>query len=240
MLYFWPYIVFFSLPLALKPALSPVVKRLPKRPQALCQKYLIGEYSTSAPGLASTTTMILCGLAAVHFNTIVHPYTLADNRHYVFYVFRILLRHTAIRYLAVPFYIICALLTIRTLESPTANRAQVKQTMQDKQQVKSETRQQPCKVSFVAVWAITTTLSVATAPLVEPRYFIVPWIMWRLHVPYLSDSRSQEPRSKSPYDARLVLETAWLLTIDIAIGYYFLYRGFAWPSEPGNVQRFLW
>jgi alpha-1,2-glucosyltransferase len=240
MLYFWPYVIFFSLPLVLRPALSPVIQRLPSRPRAFCQRHLTGEYSTASLGPYPATIFILCGLAAVHFNTIVHPYTLADNRHYVFYVFKILLRHPAIRYLAVPFYFVCALLTIRTLESPTASKAQVKQTIQDKQLITSDKQHQPCKVSFIVVWIITTTLSVATAPLVEPRYFIIPWIMWRLHVPYLSGSRSQAPQPKSPYDARLVLETAWLLTINIAIGYSFLYRGFAWPSEPGNVQRFLW
>jgi alpha-1,2-glucosyltransferase len=240
MLYFWPYVVFFSLPLALRPALSPIVKRLPSRPQALCLKYLTGEHGTSLPGLLSMTIFVLCGLFAVHLNTIVHPYTLADNRHYVFYAFRILLRHPAIRYLAVPCYFICAFLAIKTLASPTANEVQMNQDIKDKRPTKSDNQNKLCKVSFVVVWTITTTLSVATAPLVEPRYFIIPWVVWRLHVPYLSSSRSQEPHTRSPYDARLILETAWLLAINTVIGYNFLYRGFAWPNEPGNVQRFLW
>jgi alpha-1,2-glucosyltransferase len=48
----------------------------------------------------------------VKFNTIVHPFTLADNRHYVFYIFRLLLRHPLIKYAAVPVYFLCAWLVI--------------------------------------------------------------------------------------------------------------------------------
>ena len=54
------------------------------------------------PRLLPLVIFICGGLVAVHFNTIVHPYTLADNRHYVFYVFKILRRYPALKYLAVP------------------------------------------------------------------------------------------------------------------------------------------
>lgn len=240
MLYFWPYIVFFSVPLVLRPALSPILKRLPDPPRSLCMRYLTGENSTALPGLYTTAALVLWGLAVVHFNTIVHPYTLADNRHYVFYAFRILLRHPAIRYFAVPFYVACYFLAIRTLDCPTAGLAHSSRGIKDKQPINREYQQQPCKLSFVVVWSITTTLSVATAPLVEPRYFIIPWIMWRLHVPYISGSNTPGRQKEQTYDMRLILETVWLFAINTAIGYNFIYRGFTWPSEPGNVQRFLW
>ncbi|KAF2690863.1 glycosyltransferase family 59 protein [Lentithecium fluviatile CBS 122367] len=237
MLYFWPYIIFFSVPLTLSSVLSPIVQQLSNGPRAFCSDHLTGEPDTGLPSILSTTLFLLCGLAAVHFNTIVHPYTLADNRHYVFYAFRILRRHPTIKYLAVPFYFICAWLAIRTLRSPSGNGAQAQGATKSKPTTK---KSQPCNLSFIIVWVATTTLSVATAPLVEPRYFIVPWIMWRLHVPYVFGSSSRGPTKKASYDARLILETIWLLAIDVAIGYNFLYRGFSWPSEPGIVQRFLW
>jgi alpha-1,2-glucosyltransferase len=41
-------------------------------------------------------------------------------------------------------------------------------------------------------------------------------------------------------DLRVIFETVWLLTINQALQYLFLYKTFTWPSEPGNVQRFLW
>jgi alpha-1,2-glucosyltransferase len=80
-----------------------------------------------------------------------------------------------------------------------------------------------------------------TAPLVEPRYFIIPWILWRLHVPSMPASLSSKGRSvPNGYDARLGLETLWLLAVNSAVTYMFIYRGFTWPNEPGKVQRFLW
>ena len=42
------------------------------------------------------------------------------------------------------------------------------------------------------------------------------------------------------HDHRLWFETIWFLTVNMATGYMFLYRGFAWPQEPGRVQRFMW
>ena len=43
--------------------------------------------------------------AIVHFNTIIHPFTLADNRHYMFYVFRYTIRRPGLtRYLLVIAY----------------------------------------------------------------------------------------------------------------------------------------
>ncbi len=48
-------------------------------------------------------------LAIVRCNTIIHPFTLADNRHYMFYVFRrTILQPGLIRYLLVPVYAICS------------------------------------------------------------------------------------------------------------------------------------
>ena len=42
------------------------------------------------------------------------------------------------------------------------------------------------------------------------------------------------------HDHRLWLETIWFLAVNLATGYIFLYWGFAWPQEPGKVQRFMW
>jgi alpha-1,2-glucosyltransferase len=73
MLYIWPCIVFFSWPVLL-----PGIVKLPRK---------------KLPPLSAALAMMELMLLAVHFNTIVHPLTLADNQHYIFYVFRILLRH---------------------------------------------------------------------------------------------------------------------------------------------------
>lgn len=237
MLYLWPYMVFFSAPLVLPILLRPLVSALPKQPREFVERYVAGSAAWSGPGVVVGVLFSACALAAVHFNTIIHPYTLADNRHYVFYVFRIVLRHPYVKYAAVPVYYVCAWLVVQNLGAPSLS-VQPKATTGSKKQARVMKENESMQISWVVVWTAATALSVITAPLVEPRYFIVPWVMWRLHVPSLPTATGKGgPRS---YDLRLVLETVWLLAINVGVGYMFLYRTFEWKSEPGNVQRFLW
>ncbi|KAK7191019.1 hypothetical protein DPSP01_007809 [Paraphaeosphaeria sporulosa] len=235
MLYLWPYMVFFSLPLTLPSLLQPILPVLPNHLRSLLETNLTGPSSPSSPIAPSALAALLFNVsafAAVHFNTIIHPYSLADNRHYVFYVFRLLFRHPVVKYLAVGVYYICALLTIRILGAPPhpAPTPSAK-TAPKRQQKLASAKDSSVQISFVLVWVGATALSVITAPLVEPRYFIIPWVIWRLHVPV-------EPGRATT--VRLALETAWLLAVNLGVGYMFLYREFTWASEPGSVQRFMW
>lgn len=219
-------------------------------------------------------------LLIVHFNTIVHPFTLADNRHYTFYVFRLLFRHPSIKYLAVPIYFLCAWAAVTGLgglpnvQPPTDPQANVPQSGAHRGNPRqSEVRRgdrvrlppasyshphmQPGhRVSTAVIWLIATALSVVTAPLVEPRYFIIPWLVWRLHMPspWPTGEEAALKRKKragtlgarmkavfyGKHDHRLWLETAWFLFVNWAVGYVFLHRGFEWPQEKGKVQRFMW
>ncbi|CAA9964370.1 alpha-1-2 glucosyltransferase alg-10 [Pyrenophora teres f. maculata] len=242
MLYIWPYFAFFSAPLLLGPLLRPVVSLVPERYQKICDEHL----NTSAyrfPSVLVSMLTIVCGLVAVHFNTIIHPYTLADNRHYVFYVFKMIRLYPALKYLAVPVYFVCGWLVIQSLASPLVDAPpKTKDISKEKAETPRNTvNHQPCQFSFVLIWLITTALSVVTAPLVEPRYFIIPWIIWRSHVPCNSASLpTGQSIRKSMYDMRMVLETIWMLAINMLVAYMFLYRTFTWPNEPGNLQRFIW
>ena len=50
--------------------------------------------------IVMTVTIVI-----IHYNTLAHPYLLADNRHYTFYIWRrIMMRHWTIKYLASPVY----------------------------------------------------------------------------------------------------------------------------------------
>jgi alpha-1,2-glucosyltransferase len=241
MLYIWPYIAFFSAPLVLGPLLRVGSRRLPLQIRALMGKNHLTHGTDSLPDPALSGIFILIAIAAVHFNTIIHPYTLADNRHYVFYVFRILRRHPAIRYLAIPVYYICAWLVTNTIGAQPNDEQALEKKRENGHPTNADTGRPPCQVSFITIWLVTTALSVVTAPLVEPRYFILPWTIWRLHFQATPASLSREtPSSGHWYDVRLGLETLWLLAINISITHIFLYRGFTWPNEPGKVQRFLW
>lgn len=263
MLYIWPYILFFSIPILYPyllntfipqtyippPLRSPTIKQYTSRPIILL------------PLLATT-------LAIIHYNTIVHPFTLADNRHYTFYVFRILLRHPLIKYLAAPIYLLCAYAAILALAhqpppDPTTTSTAIQQ--QHKTQPWHQRRpQEPTpssnpsqRASFLLLYLLATSASVITAPLVEPRYFIVPWLIWRLHISNLQPTSKTVPQPNNTpsedenaianktvtskgYDHRLWLETAWFLIVNMGVGYVFLYRGFEWPQEAGVVQRFMW
>ncbi|CAN6472300.1 unnamed protein product [Victoria cruziana] len=49
---------------------------------------------------------LILGLVSVHFFSIAHPYLLADNRHYPFYLWRKIIQgHWLVKYLLVPFYV---------------------------------------------------------------------------------------------------------------------------------------
>ena len=253
MLYIWPYFVFFSFPMLYPWLLNIGIPQrfLPREIRRHSARYQL-------PSLIVSVSIMAVMLAVVHYNTIVHPFSLADNRHYMFYVFRILLRHWSIRYLAVPVYFICAWTTITALGGPNVrrppaspSRIAIRGGFQVKHPPSKAPEERGNVVPFVLIWLLATSLSLVTAPLVEPRYFIVPWLIWRLHIM----SPRPEPKLKKVrkngeqyvvtdrhqgHDHRLWLETVWFLLINVWTGYVFLYRGFAWPQEPGKVQRFIW
>ena len=174
------------------------------------------------------TVMALLGAALfwIAMNTIVHPFILADNRHYTFYVFRILMHHPAIKYLAAPVYLSCGWAALSAFGSRT---------------------------STTLVWLLASSMSLVTAPLVEPRYFLIPWIVWRIHVSCPEPRKhatknkgaDQDTASESKLVALLIdnalwLETVWLLAVNVATGYIFLKWTFEWPREPGSTMRFMW
>ncbi|RDI82298.1 hypothetical protein Vi05172_g7738 [Venturia inaequalis] len=235
MLYLWPYLVFFSIPVLVPPMITFALNVLTHPPSAgsMFRQILI----------FTSSTVLAAGV--IHYNTIVHPFTLADNRHYVFYVFRILLRHPAIRYVAAPAYIFCANLAIQAL-----GRTEMAPKVTQKSDQKSikVTPVHGNTASFVIIWLATTALSLVTAPLVEPRYCIIPWIMWRLHVPRSVETTPETESTKQSGllealkndQTRLIFETIWFCCINAVTGYIFLYWGFSWPQEEGKVQRFMW
>ncbi|KAL9110616.1 MAG: hypothetical protein Q9227_004793 [Pyrenula ochraceoflavens] len=256
MLYIWPYIIFFSWPLVL-----PHILHFLRKPQLLFNRL---------PRLWLLAIFTIASFLAVHYNTIIHPFTLADNRHYTFYVFRILRLHPILFYLAIPVYLFCAWLAIIALgdlpqsapPSPLPSPSSSKRAPQQNKSTSTlnSNPTQPLRISWLLIYLLSTTLSLITAPLVEPRYFIIPWVLWRLHVPshsapFFSPTTTQQQNLDTEkallknasrleafkaYDHRLILETMWFLLVNWVTGWVFLYCGFEWAQEPGKVQRFMW
>ena len=254
MLYIWPYIAFFSFPL-LYPYLVNTL------PQGTVPPFLRFNHKhiRIRPRLSVGLAFVGLMLCTVHFNTIVHPFILADNRHYVFYVFRwILLRHPVAKYVVVPIYFVCGWAAIMALGETQGSAGSSAKTgplkgKGDGRDERVDARQN--RVSFVIVWLTATALSLITAPLVEPRYFILPWAMWRLYLPssiFIAEKASGAKVSRvgshsylrkvsdCRFNSQLWLETTSFLLVNSLTMYVFLYRGFKWPQEPGNVQRFMW
>jgi alpha-1,2-glucosyltransferase len=232
LLYLWPYILFFSWPLLLSSLIQGHTQVFKSWSDLTRRIFVLG-------------TLINIAMVAIHFNTIVHPFTLADNRHYVFYVFRLLLKREEVKYLAAPVYIVCGYAVLQMLGAKPAAVVVL-----SKKGKPIPTLPTGNSSSFVLVWVITTALSLITAPLVEPRYCIIPWVMWRLRIPVpaAEQSRVVESETREKDNQRdqnwalsgTLLETAWFIAIAVGTGYMFLFRGFSWLQEPGKTQRFMW
>ncbi|KAG7320277.1 hypothetical protein KOW79_016130 [Hemibagrus wyckioides] len=133
--------------------------------------------------------------------TFVHKYLLADNRHFPFYVWkRIFQKHELVRFVLVPAYLFAAWNFMDTLNSK----------------------------SLFWIMAFCMCLVAATVPqkLLEFRYFILPYLLYRIHIPL----------SSLP---RLLLEFALCTVVNVATIYIFIQKTFQW-SDSTAVQRFMW
>ncbi|EPY50821.1 dolichyl-phosphate-glucose-glycolipid alpha- glucosyltransferase Alg10 [Schizosaccharomyces cryophilus OY26] len=152
----------------------------------------------------SRTTLLLLPLLLliVKYNTIIHPFLLADNRHYVFYIFNRIRRYWWLKFLGAPIYAFCYIFFIKNIS-------------------------QYVSVLDFTIITLATLLTLVPAPLVEFRYFILPFLFWRMKVPW---------KSKNAWLAEFFFHMS-LNTISV---YIFIYRPFFWHSEPGSLQRFMW
>ncbi|KAI0537088.1 DIE2/ALG10 family-domain-containing protein [Xylaria digitata] len=294
LLYIWPFFAFFSAPLFIPHILNIVITVYQKLTSLVRQQPSPALPKRASPIHLAIAALVGCGalvvaLLIVRFNTIIHPFTLADNRHYVFYVFRYsILRAWWIRYALSPVYVVCAWLCLVALQGsevsqgrwirspfttapsktlPSApSKASKEASAPGQSGSRAEAEPESPATSTVLIFLLTTTLSLMTAPLVEPRYFILPWIFWRLLLPAtpipslssppqtsaVDSDTSQSKRSKqrssrdSNYLPILLLETAWFVLINAATMYVFVTRPFYWRApdgtlqDEGRVQRFMW
>lgn len=103
-----------------------------------------------------------------------HPFLLADNRHYAFYVWRRLLADTARRVSLAPVYVACGWLAMSRLSvsfEPSPLRAS----------------RRGFGTAAAALWLAASAAVLVPAQLIEPRYFGVPLAMALLHTRYVSE-----------------------------------------------------
>lgn len=101
-------------------------------------------------------SMLAVFLLIVHFNTIDHPYLLADNRHYTFYIWnRWFGKYFFAKYVSTVAYVFLAFNLYENL------------------------RHQNC-ISFLMSYSFCATLVLCLQRLIEVRYFLVPYLVLRL------------------------------------------------------------
>lgn len=133
--------------------------------------------------------------------TFVHKYLLADNRHYPFYVWKkVFQRHELVPYLVVPAYVFAGWSFFDSVKYK----------------------------SLFWILALLVCITAATVPqkLLEFRYFIVPYLIYRLHMPL-------------PSLPRLIIEFILYTAVNVATVYIFISKTFQWPDSTAK-QRFMW
>ena len=138
--------------------------------------------------------------------SLAHPFLLADNRHYVFYVWKNLFRRWEwFRYAAVPLYLLCGCVVQRSWSS----------------------RESRNKLWQACYWLVVALCLVPT-PLLEPRYFLTPFLLWFLHsAPALVGC--------APRATLAVAFYALINAVTIAV---FVFKPFTWND--GSEARFMW
>lgn len=181
----------------------------------------VGDNFLTIKGLLFNATWIPILSMMVYNFTIVHPFVLADNRHYTFYiVHRFITRTENSRMQLVPIYHFSCYVIYKMFKQ-------------------NEVKHLTSKVVYHAFLACTL-ISVCLSPLFEPRYYILPVIFYRLLT-----STSDRPFLGLPllrkYNVgiRLVLEVFWSWFWTQAIYIIFLQFTFEWDDLP-DLQRIIW
>ncbi|GAA5980146.1 hypothetical protein JCM11641_006928 [Rhodosporidiobolus odoratus] len=189
-----------------------------------CLRATAGLVRTPRRTLGSLVSLIATCWTIRHY-TIAHPFLLADNRHYAFYLWRRVINVTPLeRYALAPVYLVAGRLL-------SAGIAQARLAT----------------VSTAILFLLSTIAVLVPTPLLEPRYFLIPLVILRL---YLSPP-SSTPRRR----LFLALEAASYLVMQGVCVYLFLEKTFVWDvkvgedgkglegrdeREVGRVQRFMW
>ena len=107
--------------------------------------------------IVKTSLAAVVILMIVHYNTLAHPYLLADNRHFTFYIWRrVIMRHGAVKYLLSPVYMFGLYHMCQSM-------------------AKSE-------LIFKLVLPLCVIINIVPQLLLELRYFIIPYVLIRTQI----------------------------------------------------------
>ena len=167
----------------------------------------LGRWSVSAVGVAVGTAAAVA--AVLRWATFAHPFLLADNRHVTFHVWRYIFgRHALVRYALTPLYVGSLYAVQRLL------------------------RHQPLLVQLGLAACVAVAL--VPSPLLEFRYFIVPFTLVLL----LSEAGRGESGQGKWRMWGDVAQIAVYIVVDVVMGYVFLFRPYTWGD--GSTARYMW
>lgn len=185
-------------------------------------------------------------MLVIRYFTIVHPFLLADNRHYTFYLYKRLIgnERRIIKYVFMaPVYHFSTFVYFEVLR-PSEMTFEPVIPMPIKDPIDL-----PIQLSHISWTAliICTCLTIVPSPLFEPRYYILPYYFWRLFVTCsaepiigeLKPAKDGETAVTIASTKRLGLELVWFMLINITTLYIFKNRSFVWSTEP-YLQRIIW
>ncbi|XP_077295011.1 alpha-1,2-glucosyltransferase Alg10 [Arctopsyche grandis] len=134
--YFTLFYGFFSIPFVLRNVLS-VLRTLIKNK------------------LKILLVLAVC-LVIVRFNTLIHPYLLADNRHYTFYIWnKFYGKYWFAKYVVVPVYVFLGFSIYENVKSSTS-------------------------AGFIIPFLVCLFASVALQKMIEVRYFFIPYVILKM------------------------------------------------------------
>ncbi len=166
--------------------------------------------ASSSHLLAIGFTLALITVAVYNF-TIEHKYLLADNRHYAFYVWsKFFRRFPLFRYVVIPVYLVAGSYVAWGCRGGDNYAIPLSSFL--------------TTVGFL----VCTALALVPAALIEPRYFITPYVVWRLCKP--GDNQR----------TALFSEIGLNVFSNVVTIYIFVFHPFRWFSQPFTWQRFMW
>lgn len=191
----------------------------------------------ASPGCILALAAALAGFyIAVDRFTIEHAYMLADNRHYTFYIWRKYRSSYAIPALdgmtiepklaVVPLFALALIAWSRALTHHAVNK-------------------RTGALFSLLFWMATAAVLVPT-PLIEPRYFLMAYLLLRIYSHPYAPCEKQEQSAQLKW-IYLALEAATYAAVNVITVGLFVNRPFQWPSHAVDVSRnehttmrFLW
>lgn len=213
-----------------------------------CSRNFLRAYKSRCQSRPIKTFFEIIGIMLViRYFTKVHPFLLADNRHYTFYLFKRLIGNPRklIKYWTIAPVYHFATYTYWELMRPNELVFNSIMPLPVKESINLPI--QLTHISWTAL-LLCTFCTIIPSPLFEPRYYILPYFFWRVFItcnaePIFEDIKphmnSDAPPIVISSTGRLLWEFLWFMFINIVTLIIFVKYTFPWVDEP-FLQRIIW